>query len=217
MQFIIKHVGFLKWAFVWNRFAVANLVFTTPCNCESLLIPLDEKIIISNKQTTKTQTNKLVDKQSPRHQVENNQRTLFQFSLLWSNFHPFGPGCPNLEFHLREGIAIIILQRPLPLENLKVNGKLLKGHQGQDQGQWRPWPACNFRPVYWKVLQKVFYMNICWSTSSFFVLQIRKLRDRYYSRCLNKTCKFYFVKETNGLNRVLESQNQITFCHLPCK
>ena len=28
-----------------------------------------------------------------------------------------------------------ILQRALPLKNLKVNGKLLKGHQGQDPGQ----------------------------------------------------------------------------------
>ena len=28
-----------------------------------------------------------------------------------------------------------MLQRALPLDNLKVNGKLLKGHLGQDQGQ----------------------------------------------------------------------------------
>ena len=33
-------------------------------------------------------------------------------------------------------MAIFILQKVLPLENLKVNWKLLKGHQGQDQGQW---------------------------------------------------------------------------------
>ena len=45
--------------------------------------------------------------------------------------HPAG-----LEFHLFESKAIFILQMALPLENLKVNGKFLKGHQGQDKGQW---------------------------------------------------------------------------------
>ena len=37
-------------------------------------------------------------------------------------------------------------QRALPLKNLKVNGKFLKGHQGHDQGQQRPRPECNSRP-----------------------------------------------------------------------
>ena len=39
-----------------------------------------------------------------------------------------------LEIYLQKGKRIFYLQRALPLENLKVNGKLLKGHQGQDQG-----------------------------------------------------------------------------------
>ena len=47
----------------------------------------------------------------------------------------------DLEFHLWEGKAIFILQRALALENLKVFGILLKGHQGQDQGQ-RETMAC---------------------------------------------------------------------------
>ena len=40
--------------------------------------------------------------------------------------------------------------RPFSFENIKVNGKLLKGHQGKDQGQRRPWllcPVCYSRPV----------------------------------------------------------------------
>ena len=41
----------------------------------------------------------------------------------------------GLEFHLWEGKAIFILKSALPLENLKVYVKLLKGHQGQDQDQ----------------------------------------------------------------------------------
>ena len=44
---------------------------------------------------------------------------------------------PGLEFHLWKGRATFILQRALPLGNLKVNGKLLKGHQGYDMGQRR--------------------------------------------------------------------------------
>ena len=36
---------------------------------------------------------------------------------------------PSLEFHLQKGKAIFILQRALLLENFKVDGKLLKGHQ----------------------------------------------------------------------------------------
>ena len=41
-----------------------------------------------------------------------------------------------LELHLSsEGKAIFILQRAHLFENPKVYGKLLKGHQGQDQGQ----------------------------------------------------------------------------------
>ena len=38
-----------------------------------------------------------------------------------------------------------VLQRAHPLENLKLNGKLLQGHQGQDQGQHKPWPAHYYR------------------------------------------------------------------------
>ena len=57
----------------------------------------------------------------------------------------------GLEFHLWTCLkvkAIFILQRALAFENLKDNGKFLSGHQGQYQGQWRPWspdPACNSR------------------------------------------------------------------------
>ena len=39
----------------------------------------------------------------------------------------------GLEIHLREGMAIFVLQRALPFENLKVKGKIVYGHQGQDQ------------------------------------------------------------------------------------
>ena len=50
-----------------------------------------------------------------------------------------------------------MLKRALPLENLKVSGKLLNGHYDQDRGQrgqrrqwlpwpWLQWPACNSRP-----------------------------------------------------------------------
>ena len=46
---------------------------------------------------------------------------------------------PDLEFHLWEGKAIFILQGALTMENVKIYGKLLKGHQGQDQGQQEPW------------------------------------------------------------------------------
>ena len=49
-------------------------------------------------------------------------------------------GVPCMEFHLWKSKAIFILRRALPLENLKVYLKLLKGHQGQDQMQRRP---CN--------------------------------------------------------------------------
>ena len=42
-----------------------------------------------------------------------------------------------LEFHLRKGKAIFILKRALPLEHFKIIWKVLKGHQGQDQGQQR--------------------------------------------------------------------------------
>ena len=45
----------------------------------------------------------------------------------------------GLEFHLWEDKAIFILQRALPLEDLKVNGKLLRGVP-------RPRSACNSRP-----------------------------------------------------------------------
>ena len=41
----------------------------------------------------------------------------------------------DLEFHLCLGKAISISLRALPLENLKVYGKILKGQQGQDQGK----------------------------------------------------------------------------------
>ena len=47
-----------------------------------------------------------------------------------------------LAFHLWESKSIFILQRTLPLEKPRVLRKLLKGHQGQDQGHWRPWPLC---------------------------------------------------------------------------
>ena len=63
-------------------------------------------------------------------------------------FSQASPDC--LEFHFWRSKAILILQRALPLENLTVYGKLLKGHQGQDQGQHRPWPlwrTCTSRPA----------------------------------------------------------------------
>ena len=47
-----------------------------------------------------------------------------------------------------EDKAESILERALPLRNLKFNVELLKGHQGQDQGHQRPWPSCNSRPVH---------------------------------------------------------------------
>ncbi len=52
-------------------------------------------------------------------------------------------------FHLRNGKAVFYLQKALQLENLKVYWKLLKRHQGQDQGQQRPcpsWPLCHYIP-----------------------------------------------------------------------
>ncbi len=39
-----------------------------------------------------------------------------------------------MELHLWEGKAIVIFQRNLRCEKLKVYGELLKGHQGQNQG-----------------------------------------------------------------------------------
>ena len=57
---------------------------------------------------------------------------------------------PGLEFHLWKGKSLCILQRAFPLENLKVNGKHLKGHQCQELWQCRLWPllpTCYFRPV----------------------------------------------------------------------
>ena len=40
----------------------------------------------------------------------------------------------RLDFHLWKGKAIFILQRALPLENLQVNGKLLKGTKAKTRG-----------------------------------------------------------------------------------
>ena len=66
----------------------------------------------------------------------------------------------GLEFCLGEGKAIFVLKRALPLENLKVYMKLLKGHQGQD---WtrdkRPWPTCNSRP---ELAQYPLHSDVCW-------------------------------------------------------
>ena len=41
---------------------------------------------------------------------------------------------PGLEFHRWEVKAVFIFKRAFPLENLKVYGKHVKGHQGQDKG-----------------------------------------------------------------------------------
>ncbi len=54
--------------------------------------------------------------------------------LGFNNFRKctiIGPG-----FHPWEGKAIYFLQSTLPFANLKVHGKLLKGYQGKDQGNW---------------------------------------------------------------------------------
>ena len=49
----------------------------------------------------------------------------------------------GLKFNYVEGKAIFILQRELQLNILQVWRKLLKGHQGQDQGQQRQ-DICGF-------------------------------------------------------------------------
>ena len=55
---------------------------------------------------------------------------------------------PDWNFVIKGARPFYIMQRALPLEILKVYGRLLKGHQGQYQGQQRPlppWPSSNSR------------------------------------------------------------------------
>ncbi len=45
----------------------------------------------------------------------------------------------------RPEISTFEKARPFSFCRGHFYGKLLKGHQGQDQGQQRPWPPCNSR------------------------------------------------------------------------
>ncbi len=72
------------------------------------------------------------------------QKQYYHFLTLSARF-------TGLEFHCWEVKAtFILLLRALLLENLKVYGKLLKGHQGPRPWatwpSWPPWPPCNSRP-----------------------------------------------------------------------
>ena len=55
---------------------------------------------------------------------------------------------PNSFNHYLVFLLHFHIPKALSLECLKVFGKDLKWHQGQNQGQQRPWPLCNSRAAH---------------------------------------------------------------------
>ena len=80
---------------------------------------------------------------------------------------------PVLEFHLRGQGNSHFEKRALPLKNLQVYENILKGHQGQDQGEH---VVCMWLQVFWKV-------NFHWKSFQFVRIFWRGTKAKARATC----------------------------------
>ena len=76
-------------------------------------------------------------------------RCNIQYSISWLGRFEDGVVLQAWNFIFKRARPFLFCKGHFHWKIFNVNGELLKGHQGQDKGHWRPWrplPACNSEP-----------------------------------------------------------------------